>query len=102
MNTSQSKQSRQGDASAALRQARRAIDGALSRDRARLHGLWSRWSGKPGDAAAQDAFARALAASTAQREARAAALPQAPVDPALPIAAEAQRIVELIRKHPWW
>ncbi|QQP98400.1 ATP-dependent RNA helicase HrpA [Lysobacter enzymogenes] len=100
MNTSQSKQSRQGDASAALRQARRAIDGALSRDRARLHGLWSRWSGKPGDAAAQDAFARALAASTAQREARAAALPQAPVDPALPIAAEAQRIVELIRKHP--
>ncbi|MFK3646915.1 ATP-dependent RNA helicase HrpA [Lysobacter enzymogenes] len=100
MNTSQSKQSRQGDASAALRQARRAIDGALSRDRARLHGLWSRWSGKPGDAAAQDAFSRALAASVAQREARAAALPQAPVDPALPIAAEAQRIVELIRKHP--
>jgi len=100
MNTSQYKQSRQGDASAALRQARRAIDGALSRDRARLHGLWSRWSGKPGDAAAQDAFSRALAASVAQREARAAALPQAPVDPALPIAAEAQRIVDLIRKHP--
>src|SRR5262249_9801263 len=45
-------------------------------------------------------FAKALAASVAQRAARAAALPQAPVDPALPIAAEAQRIVELIRKHP--
>lgn len=100
MNTSQSPQSRQADASAALRQARRAIDGALSRDRGRLHGLWSRWSGKPADAAAQEAFAKALAASVAQRQARAAALPQAPVDPALPIAAEAQRIVELIRKHP--
>ncbi|MFF5523411.1 ATP-dependent RNA helicase HrpA, partial [Streptomyces coeruleorubidus] len=100
MNTSQSKQSKQADASAALRQARRAIDGALSRDRGRLHGLWSRWSGKPADAAAQEAFSKALAASLAQRQARAAALPQAPVDPALPIAAEAERIVELIRKHP--
>ncbi|SDY66168.1 ATP-dependent helicase HrpA [Lysobacter sp. yr284] len=100
MNDSRSTQSRQADASAALRQARRAIDGALSRDRGRLHGLWSRWSGKPADAAAQDAFAKALAASVAQRQARAAALPRAPVDPALPIAAEAQRIVELIRKHP--
>ncbi|MEH6421590.1 DUF3418 domain-containing protein [Pseudomonas sp. CGJS7] len=84
----------------ALRQARRAIDGALSRDRGRLHGLWSRWSGKPGDDKAQAAFAQALAASVAQREARAASLPRAPVDPALPIAAEAERIVELIRKHP--
>ncbi|ALN59324.1 ATP dependent RNA helicase [Lysobacter enzymogenes] len=100
MSTSQSPQSRQADASAALRQARRAIDGALSRDRGRLHGLWSRWSGKPADAAAQEAFAKALAASVAQRQARAAALPHAPVDPALPIAAEAERIVELIRKHP--
>ncbi|UHQ24222.1 ATP-dependent RNA helicase HrpA [Lysobacter sp. 5GHs7-4] len=88
------------NASAALRQARRAIDGALSRDRGRLHGLWSRWSGKPGDAAARDAFTQALAVSVAQREARAAALPSAPVEPSLPIAAEAERIVELIRKHP--
>ncbi|MBF6025658.1 ATP-dependent RNA helicase HrpA [Lysobacter niastensis] len=93
-------QSRQDDVSNALRQARRAIDGALSRDRGRLHGLWSRWSGKPGDGRARDAFAQALAASVAQREARALALPKAEVDPALPIAAEAQRIVELIRAHP--
>ncbi|MEI2456547.1 ATP-dependent RNA helicase HrpA [Lysobacter firmicutimachus] len=100
MNTESSKQSSHADASAALRQARRAIDGALSRDRGRLHGLWSRWSGKPGDAAAQAAFAQTLAASVAQREARAAALPQAPVDPALPIAGQADTIVELIRKHP--
>ncbi|ALN65433.1 ATP-dependent helicase HrpA [Lysobacter antibioticus] len=93
-------QSSHENASAALRQARHAIDGALSRDRGRLHGLWSRWSGKPGDERARDAFAQALAASVAQREARAASLPRAPVDPGLPIAAEAERIVELIRKHP--
>ncbi|QNP41280.1 ATP-dependent RNA helicase HrpA [Lysobacter solisilvae (ex Woo and Kim 2020)] len=84
---------------AALQQARRAIDGALSRDRGRLHGLWSRWSAKPGDEPAQAAFAQALSASVAQREARVAALPQAPVEPSLPIAAEAERIVELIRQH---
>ncbi|MGO4781854.1 hypothetical protein AB4084_40840, partial [Lysobacter sp. 2RAB21] len=62
--------------------------------------MWSRWSGKPGDDKAQAAFAQALAASVAQREARAKSLPRAPVDPALPIAAEGDRIVELIRKHP--
>src|SRR5262245_23192159 len=84
---------------AELRQARRAIDAALSRDRGRLHGLWSRWSAKPTDDKAQTAFAQALAASVAQREARVGALPQAPVDPSLPIAAEAERIVELIRQH---
>lgn len=87
-------------ASNALRQARRAIDGALSRDRGRLHGLWSRWSGKPADTAARDAFAQALAASVSQRESRAAALPQAPVEASLPIATEAERIVALIREHP--
>jgi ATP-dependent helicase HrpA len=82
-----------------LRQARRAIDAALSRDRGRLHGLWSRWNAKPADDKAQAAFAQALSVSIAQREARVGALPQAPVDPSLPIAAEADRIVELIRKH---
>jgi ATP-dependent RNA helicase HrpA len=84
---------------AELRQARRAIDGALGRDRGRLHGLWSRWSAKPGDDKAQAAFAQALSTSVAQREARVASLPQAPVDPSLPIANEADRIVELIRQH---
>ncbi|MFC5570585.1 ATP-dependent RNA helicase HrpA [Lysobacter yangpyeongensis] len=85
---------------AALRQARQAIDGALSRDRGRLHGLWSRWSARPADEQARAAFVQALSASLTQREARVAALPQAPVDPALPIAGEAERIVELIRRHP--
>jgi ATP-dependent helicase HrpA len=88
------------NASAALRQARHAIDGALSRDRGRLHGLWSRWSAKPADARSREAFTQALAASVAQREARAAALPQAPVAAELPIAGEAERIVALIREHP--
>ena len=83
-----------------LQTARRAVDGALSRDRGRLLGLWSRWSGKPGDAALQAAFADALAPSVAAREARAATLPTAvEIDPSLPIAGEAERIVELIRKH---
>ena len=85
---------------AELRQARQAIDAALSRDRGRLHGLWSRWNAKPADEKAQAAFAQVLAASVAQREARVGALPRAPVDPSLPIAAEADRIVDLIRKHP--
>ncbi len=88
------------DISAASTQARRAIDGACSRDAARLHGLWRRWQARPADAALRDAFAAALAESVARREARAARLPQAEVDPALPIAGEAERIVELIRKHP--
>ncbi|KGM56622.1 DEAD/DEAH box helicase [Lysobacter arseniciresistens ZS79] len=83
-----------------LRQAREAIDHGLSRDRGRLHGLWSRWRGRPDDADAQGAFERALAESVARRESRAANLPVAPVDPSLPIAAEADLIVELIRAHP--
>jgi ATP-dependent helicase HrpA len=85
---------------AELRRARAAVDGALSRDRGRLIGLWSRWSGKPGDTGLQQAFADALATSVAAREARAAALPTAvAVDPSLPIAAEAERLVQMIRDH---
>ena len=80
--------------------ARRAIDGALSRDRGRLHGLWSRWNASPADPKVQAAFVQALTASVAQREARATSLPRAPVDPSLPIASEAERIVALIRDHP--
>ncbi|MGH8084812.1 MAG: ATP-dependent RNA helicase HrpA [Lysobacter sp.] len=83
-----------------LRQARRAIDDALTRDRGRLHGLWSRWRGRPDDSGLQAAFEQALANSVAMRQARAARLPSAPVDPSLPIAAEAERIVALIREHP--
>src|SRR5690606_17990303 len=87
------------DAKSASRQARRAIDGALTRDRGRLLGLWSKWNAKPGDAALRDAFAGKLQASVAERERRAAALPAATVDAALPIAAHADEIVALIRRH---
>ena len=79
--------------------ARRAIDGALTRDRGRLLGLWKKWKARPGDAQARDAFAQRLAQSLAERERRAAQLPQAQVDPSLPIAAHADDIVELIRAH---
>ncbi|MEQ1512687.1 MAG: ATP-dependent RNA helicase HrpA [Lysobacteraceae bacterium] len=84
----------------ALQNARRAVDGALARDRGRLLGLWSRWSAKAADAGAQAAFADALAKSVAAREARAKSLPTAfEIDPALPIGGEAERIIELIRSH---
>jgi len=86
------------NASAASTQARRAIDGACSRDAARLHGLWRRWQAQPTEAA-RDAFAAALAQSVGRREARAASLPRGAVDPGLPIAAAAERIVELIGVH---
>jgi ATP-dependent helicase HrpA len=83
-----------------LQRARRRVDDALARDRGRLLGLWSRWQAKPTDASAQSAFSDALAASLAARGARVAALP-APgtIDESLPIAAEAERIVALIRDH---
>ncbi|NOT88984.1 MAG: ATP-dependent RNA helicase HrpA [Lysobacter sp.] len=84
----------------ALQNARRAVDGALSRDRGRLLGLWSRWNAKTEDAGTQAAFAEALAKSVTAREARAKALPTVfEIDPALPIGGEAERIVELIRNH---
>ena len=92
--------SRRAAVTAGLKQARRAIDAASSRDRGRLSGLWSRWNAKPEDVQAQAAFAEALQASVAAREARAARLPDAPVAIGLPIAAQAERIVELVRRHP--
>lgn len=80
-------------------QARRAIDGALTRDRGRLLGLWAKWNAKAGDDALRQAFSAKLQASVAERERRAAALPAATVDESLPIAAHADDIVALIRKH---
>ncbi len=91
--------SRQASAGDAARKARRGIDAACTRDRGRLIGLWSKWNAKPGEAALRSAFESALQASIATRAARAAALPSAQVDPALPIAGEAERIIELIGKH---
>ncbi|MEN1960888.1 DUF3418 domain-containing protein [Luteimonas sp. MJ246] len=84
---------------ASTRAGRKAVDGALTRDRGRLLGLWRRWDQARGDEARRKAFQDALARSLAQREARAANLPRAEVDPSLPIAGEAERIVELLRTH---
>jgi ATP-dependent helicase HrpA len=83
-----------------LQTARRRLDQAMTRDRGRLHGLWTRWSQAPADASRREAFEQALATSIARREARARSLPQATVPDELPIAAEAERIVDLIREHP--
>jgi len=83
-----------------LQDGRNGIEQALSRDRGRLHGLWSRWRGRPADAALRASFEQALAASVGVRQARAANVPAVTVDAALPLAAEADRIVALIREHP--
>ncbi|MEI2794775.1 ATP-dependent RNA helicase HrpA [Pseudoxanthomonas sp. F11] len=84
---------------AALEHGRRALDRALSRDRGRLHGLWSRWQGKPADAGARQVFEQALNASIATRERRLSTVPVVTLDASLPIAREGDRIIELIRNH---
>ena len=84
---------------ATLEQGRRALDRALSRDRGRLHGLWSRWQGKPADAGTRQAFEQALNASIATRERRLSTVPAVTLDASLPIAREGDRIIELIRNH---
>jgi ATP-dependent helicase HrpA len=84
----------------AIREGRRGIDAACTRDRGRLLGLWAKWNAKPGDGALRSGFETALRASVATRDARAATLPRAEVDAGLPIATEAERIVALIRAHP--
>ena len=87
------------DANTQPGQAKRAINAALTRDRGRLLGLWSKWKAKPGDAALRDAFAAKLHASIAERERRAAQLPVATINQELPIADHADEIVSLIRSH---
>nr|MBP6439641.1 DEAD/DEAH box helicase [Thermomonas sp.] len=92
-------QATENNGKTASRQARRAIDGALSKDRGRLLALWSKWNAKPDDPALREGFAAKLQASVAERARRAAALPAASVDTTLPIAAHADEIVALIRAH---
>ena len=81
------------------RQQRNAINGAMSRDRGRLLGLLSRSQAKPSDAALATAFQQALQASVQRRQARAQQKPPITLDPALPIAREADAIIGLIRDH---
>ncbi len=87
------------DLATLLRERRHAVDGAMSRDRGRLLGLWSRWQGKPGNPQLRDAFEQALAASLTERQARAEQQPAITLDTQLPIAREAEHIIGLIRDH---
>ena len=80
-------------------QARRWLDAALTADRGRLLALCKRWSGKPSDADLRTACVQALATSIHTRQQRALQLPKADVEPTLPIAAQAETLVALMRKH---
>ncbi|WP_295359702.1 ATP-dependent RNA helicase HrpA [Arenimonas sp.] len=75
-------------------------DAVLSRDRGRLLRLLDAVRKAPGHVGKREAYETALAASIAAREARAARLPTPSFDDALPVAREADTLVELIRKHP--
>ena len=76
-----------------------ALHGTLTRDRARLLRLQAAMRKTPADTIAQERLASALAISRTGVEARAAAAPTPTFDDSLPIAREAEKIIELIRKH---
>ena len=75
------------------------LAGALTRDRARLLRLRTASLKAPNEPAPRKAFDEALAASRAAVASRAASAPAPIFDDSLPIAREAEKIVELIRKH---
>ncbi len=82
------------------RELERLLDRALTRDagrlRARLRGLARK---KPPPPGALHKLAQEIAASVAQREARAARVPPITLDEALPITQRADEITRLIRGH---
>ncbi|NYE28327.1 ATP-dependent helicase HrpA [Rhodanobacter sp. K2T2] len=82
-----------------LRDLRRALDGASSRDFGRLLGRWRGLSRRPDDENRLASLAADIEASAARRRARAAAKPAITLDESLPITARADDIIELIRKH---
>ncbi len=75
-------------------------DTTLSRDRSRLLRLLGAWRKAPGSAPAQAAYEAALAESSAARERRDQQAPTPTFDDSLPVAREAQTLVDLIRRHP--
>jgi len=77
------------------------LDGVRSRDRGRLIGRWRKLAAQRERAsdAAVAALVEAAAASRAQVAERAARVPPIQVDESLPIAARAETIVDLIRRH---
>jgi ATP-dependent helicase HrpA len=96
----ESKSHPRGDRAPAPRDLERMLDRALTRDagrlRARLHGLERK---RPSSPDALRRLAQEIAASVAQREARAALVPPITLDEALPITQRADEIARLIREH---
>jgi len=71
---------------------------AMSRDQSRLHGLWSKYAAGP-EAALQASFESAYQKSCEERARRASLAPTPTFDEDLPVAREAEKIIELISKH---
>ena len=59
-------QATENNGKTASRQARRAIDGALSKDRGRLLALWSKWNAKPADPALREGLKDFVLATEAE------------------------------------
>jgi ATP-dependent helicase HrpA len=78
---------------------RTELDAVMARDFGRLLSRWRRLREQPAGDAIQ-ALRADVAASRARRQTRAARVPEIRVDEALPIAARADEIVDLIRAHP--
>jgi ATP-dependent helicase HrpA len=75
-------------------------EAVLSRDRARLLRLLNAARQAPGDGGKRAAYESALALSRAARDQRDASAPVPTFDDGLPVAREAETLVELIRRHP--
>ncbi|MBS7456760.1 ATP-dependent RNA helicase HrpA [Coralloluteibacterium stylophorae] len=86
-------------ASSSVRAAADDLDATLSRDRGRLLRLRGASRKARDDARARERFEQALAASRAAYAARAGQVPAPTFPEDLPVAREAARIVELIRRH---
>ncbi|MBD8527120.1 ATP-dependent RNA helicase HrpA [Pseudomarimonas arenosa] len=82
-----------------LGRARRDIEQGLSRDRGRLHRLWSKWSERPEEAARRQAFEQLLEGSKAARQRRVAAMPAIRLADDLPVSREAEAIIEAIQQN---
>ncbi|MGN6520915.1 MAG: ATP-dependent RNA helicase HrpA [Dokdonella sp.] len=81
-----------------LKNLRDALDTVMARDVGRLVARWRRVSARPEEREVA-ALREAIAASAAERAARAARVPDIALDASLPISARADEIVALIRKH---
>ncbi|HTD28951.1 MAG TPA: DEAD/DEAH box helicase, partial [Xanthomonadaceae bacterium] len=92
-------QDRRGQRNAASGGRGDPFEGALTRDRARLLRLRGAWQARPAEASLRKVFEEAMSASRATAAARASLAPVPTFDDSLPIAREAEKIIELIRAH---